>query len=429
VWIACLALVPLLSLYAWGAMRQAARVNTDVSRSDQGAYLTAMARMRATGFRYLGDRNRMPLYPGIQALLTDPQASPEAAFERAKRVNVLLSILILAALFPILRAWLPRLQALNVVLITAFTVFMFKAGWVQAEILFYFLSFALWLLLIELLREPSPTYGALAGVLAGLAYLTKASVLPTLILWVAWSCVVVAWDLLRRERALAWKRLASTGVVVLLALTVVFPYLDDNKRIFGHWFYNVNTTFYAWCDSWDEAASGVKAAGAMEHWPSLPPDQVPSPARYLETHTTGQIVHRLVRGSAVVLKRALHSYGYVHYLFLYGGFASFLLWRHRGWAFAAVKRHGAIFGFLAAYFAVSFLLVAWYVPIASGNRFLLAHFLPLLFTIAFVTAVAPETRIAGRPMARVGHLVLLILLFADLPLRLLPQTAWLNGGH
>src|SRR5262249_60086865 len=59
------ALVPLLLLYIWGAMQQATRVNTYPNRTDQGAYLRFVKRMHATGFRYLGDRNRMPLYPGI----------------------------------------------------------------------------------------------------------------------------------------------------------------------------------------------------------------------------------------------------------------------------------------------------------------------------------------------------------------------------
>lgn len=428
-WIASLALVSLVTLFVWGAMRQATRVNVDSSRSDQGAYLGIMNRMRSTHFRYLGDRNRMPLYPVLQALVAVPGAGPEATFERAKRVNVLLSVLILAALFPILRAWLPGLQALNVLLITAFTVFMFKAGWVQAELLFYFLSFAAWLALVELLRKPSSKQGVLAGVLVGFAYLTKASILPTMVIWALWSAVVMTKELWRNERTQALSRLASTGVAVLMAVAVVFPYLADNKRIYGHWLYNVNTNFYVWYDSWSEAARGAKAHGAMERWPSLQPDQIPSLHRYLDTHTTRQIVDRLGNGSIVVLKRALRSYGYFDYIVLYGGLAAFLLWRNRSWSLRFAKHHWAVCGFLVSYFMMSFLLVAWYVPIASGNRFILAHFLPLLFTISFATAAAPTTYLAGRPVSRLGNRAILILILADLPLRLVPQTSWLNGGH
>ena len=191
----------------------------------------------------------------------------------------------------------------------------------------------------------------------------------------------------------------------------------------------MNTNFYVWCDSWEEATRGPKAHGAMEHWPSMADEEIPSPRRYLATHTAGQIAARFAKGSRVVLKRALKSYGYFDYLLLYGGLAAFLVWRNRSWAAATVRRHGAVAGFLALYFVVSFLLVAWYVPIADGNRFILAHLLPLLFTIAWITAYVPETHVAGRPVSRDGGLVILILILADIPLRLLPQTASLNGGH
>jgi len=370
----------------------------------------------------------MPLYPGIQALFFDPEAAPEATFERAQRVNVLLSVLILIGMFPILRSWLPWPQTLTVILITAFTVFMFKAGWVQTEILFYFLSFAAWLLLIRLLLEPSWKYGLLAGILAGLAYLAKASVLPTIAIWVLWSGIVAAGELRRNERSRALARLASTGAVLLMALAVVFPYLADNKRIFGHWFYNVNTTFYVWCDSWEDA-NRVKAQGAMEHWPTLTADQIPSPRRYLETHTVRQIAERLAGGSVVTLKRVVRWYCYVDYLVLYGGLAAYLLWRNRSWTRETLRRRWDVCGFLALYFSVSFLLVAWYVPISNGNRFILAYFLPFLFTIAYATAAAPPTYVAGRLIARAGPVVILILLLADIPLRLLPHTLTLNGGH
>jgi hypothetical protein len=427
--VAFAALLPLLLLYAWGALRQADHVNTDPKRSDQGAYLRIVERMHATGYRYLGDRNRMPLYPAIQALVAAPEADPEDVFARAKRVNILLSTLILIALVPILRAWLPWLQTLVVLLVTAFTVFLFKAGWVQAELLFYFLSFTVWLALIRLLLEPSWRLGLLAGVLAGLAYLTKASVLPTMVLWTLWSGLVVARELSRTsERARGLQRLASTGAALLMALVVVFPYLADNKRIYGRWFYNVNVNLYAWCDSWEEA-TWVKAHGAMEQWPALPADQIPSVGRYLETHTASQIGERLAKGSVVALRRAQRSYGYFYYLLVYGGLAAFLLWKNRSWTLDMVKRRWAVCGFLPLYFSISFLLVAWYVPIADGNRFILAHVLPLLFIFAYATAAAPPTSVGGRPVSRAAHLVILILLLADILLRLLPGTATIYGGR
>jgi hypothetical protein len=73
--------------------------------------------------------------------------------------------------------------------------------------------------------------------------------------------------------------------------------------------------------------------------------------------------------------------------------------------------------------------VAWYVPIAAGNRFLLAAFLPFLWGTLLVVARCPKTCINGRALAPIGIAVLLGLLLADIPLRLLPQTGWMSGGH
>ena len=49
--------------------------NNDVSAHDQSAYLNFAKRAYDSGFNYAGTRNRMPLYPHLQALFYSPDLS------------------------------------------------------------------------------------------------------------------------------------------------------------------------------------------------------------------------------------------------------------------------------------------------------------------------------------------------------------------
>src|SRR5213083_1418022 len=94
---------------------------------------------------------------------------------RAQTFTVSLSILLLALLFLIFRRFLPALPALGLLAATAFGVVVYRAGKAQVEVLFYFVSFCVFVLLLQLFVRPSWWLAVLAGATAGLAHLTKAS--------------------------------------------------------------------------------------------------------------------------------------------------------------------------------------------------------------------------------------------------------------
>src|SRR4029453_5640200 len=104
-------------------------------------------------------------------------------FEQAKRWNIYLSVGLLAILAVIFAAYLPTIPSTNLTLIVAFGYFIFKAGYTQSELLFYFLFFAAFLLMWEILArrrglKATLIRAAVAGSVAALAHLTKASLLP-----------------------------------------------------------------------------------------------------------------------------------------------------------------------------------------------------------------------------------------------------------
>ena len=145
--------------YHAAATEHAERVNPSKSRGDQSGYLWDAERVYANWHgtqpeKLVGERMRMPLYAGYLALFYDPLMSDPEFFQVAIRWNIRLSLVLLAIL-AVLFAWhLPPLASTNLTLIVSFGYFVFKAGYSQPELLFYFLFFVMFLACWHLLRRP-----------------------------------------------------------------------------------------------------------------------------------------------------------------------------------------------------------------------------------------------------------------------------------
>jgi len=392
---ACLAVgVALLALYLNGALRHARLVNTDMTRTDQSAYMDYARSMRESGYTFVGGRNRMPVYPFLQSLLYKPGLSDEAFFARGKLFNIVLSAVLLIALWFLLIRHLPFWATANLTLIAAFTVFIFKAAYFQTELLFYFISFCCFLALNAMLWRPSLRLALLTGLLLGLAHLTKASVMVGLMIYVAVAASKAACAYCGQRRsatgikAWAWRSpqqgLLYTVVVVAVFLVTVSPYIITSKRVFGRYFYNVNSTFYIWYDSWVEAKEGTRAHGDRVGWPDMPPKEIPTMSKYLREHTARDIWSRFRHGLWVTLREASRAYGYFKYLCLYALFCVSIMAVHYRHTVRVFKERPFLWLYGIAYFATYLLLYAWYVPISFGTRLSLAQFLPAMFSMSFV---------------------------------------------
>jgi hypothetical protein len=119
----------------------------------------------------------------------------------------------------------------------------------------------------------------------------------------------------------------------------------------------------------------------------MPEDSIPSVSNYLSSHSTGDIIQRVTDGAKIVISRVYQSYGYHKYILLLSVMllVGIVLNRDRVRYEFRVASERLIF--IILYFAIYFLLYFWYAPIASGNRLILAQFLPLLFilSIAVIT--------------------------------------------
>jgi hypothetical protein len=202
-------------------------------------------------------------------------------------------------------------------------------------------------------------------------------------------------------------------------MIVVFPYIRQNKTLFGRYFYNVNTTFYMWYDSWEEVSKGTRDHGDKVGWPDMPEDQIPSMRKYLRDHTNRQIAARVVGGTGAIWGLTWRSYGYapfvIFYLVCLAAIALQNKTEFRRWI--AMRKNAVLAFFVVAYFGGYLLVYAWYTAIALSDRFALALFLPAMFVFVRFLALAQRenwrlARIRGRsiPASAVGPAVLAMLL-------------------
>ncbi len=433
-------------LYGYGVWQQYLYVNTDRFQTDQSAYLEAAKLLRTSNYTALTDRARMPVYPFLLSLLYEPGLSDEAFFARGKLLNVGLSLLILPILFWIFYRYLPLFTAVNLFLIHAFTLYIFKAAYTQVELLFYLLSFVGYLLMCYLLLK-SETPGlwktaVFTGVLLGLAHLTKASILPGLVLFVG---TTVLQAIVRQFKeplnpfapGAFLKRLVTPALVIFFFLLTIWPYIQNSKEQFGHYFYNVNSTFYIWYDHWDEVEAGTKAYGDRVGWPTLPADEIPTAAKYLREHSTSQIFERFFNGFLVILITTTNSYGYVVYFCLLSSLVLVLALVQRHRTVAIIKQHLFVGLFVVSYFAAYSLLYAWFWPISSGNRFILVLFSPAMFTLAiilyrlFAQQLSLKVRQNSTQTLHLGHLlnwIIFVLLLRDGYIILTERIGTMYGG-
>lgn len=421
-----------LCIYLIGASVQAFYVNTDFDKADQEAYMSRAINFKNDLYKIISDGNRMPVYPYLISFLYRPGMSMEEYFQRGKIFNIILSAIMLFALYFILRIYLNGQEAKMLLLITAFTVFMPRAGYIQCELLFYFLNFCTFVLYCECLKKPQWQMAAGAGVLAGLSYLTKASSLPAVVWFIVCYLVFnIAVPIIKKvleyisKKTIMNRLQAIKHIVLIVSFVVIFlmtvsPYISVNKRVFNHYFYNVNSTFYIWYDSWDEVVKGTRAHGDRMGWPSMPPEKIPSGEKYLREHTLSQIFSRLVHGFGVIATNALGGFGYAQYFSIYFIISILTMIKQYEDVVNYIKRDNnyAVVISLVLYFLLYCLIYVFGAAIFKGPRHPLAQYLPAMFAMFYFLSKFGfshySQKIGCRFNLREIHIVVFCLLVLDL---------------
>ena len=431
------------AIYLIGAFQHADRMNVVKRQGDQSSYVQYAKDLHAnwSGQRppIAGDRNRMPLYPAFQALFYTPELSDEAFFAKGKRTSIVLSVALLAAVYFVARLALGPLARASLTAIAAFTCFIFKAGYFQADLLYYTLHFAAFVAICRLLtsrsRSRTLAWAVVAGAAAAISHLAKAAALPVTVLG---AIAILAGgfthhDVPRagRARALLF-RTCVAAVFVATFLAVLSPYLMTSKRVFGHYFYNVNSTFYVWYDDWGDAVRGTRAHGDRVGWPRLPPDQLPGPWKYWREHTVGEIGARIGGGLRQMAVDLWSGFWVLKFVLLTVGCTVVVAWRRR-LALLPIVPFLPVGGFVVAYFVASLTLAAFYAPISGTGvaRFALAHYLPLLFVAAVIRWGVASTERDGRreQWATRSEWFMVATLALDIPFSIWPRLLTTYGGY
>jgi len=395
----------LAAFYVTAASEHARVVNLSKARGDQSGFLADAEQVYAnwhglTPPGLVGKRNSMPVYAGYLSLFYDPQMSDDEYFLVARAWNIRLSLVLLGILACVFAWHLPALLAMNLTLIVAFSVFVFKAGYAQPELLFYTFVFLTFLVFLHLLRTPPGrkqlTLAVVGGLLAGVTYLTKAAVMPLVAIFIAvFLLQALMMTVGRRRRASGPStiavRFAPPVVLMATCLAVLSPYLIHNKQTFGRYFYNVNTTFYVWYDNWPAASVGTILHGDGVGWPKMPESELPSMQKYLRTHSVADIASRLAGGFKDMVIRSFNTYWYFKYVALYAVILMATIAANAKAALHVVRSRPAESLFVLAYTGVYLMATAFYEPISGTGttRLLMAHVTPLLF-VASLFLAAPS---------------------------------------
>jgi hypothetical protein len=226
------------------------------------------------------------------------------------------------------------------------------------------------------------------------------------------------------------KPLSIIIIFFIAFLLVLYPYISNSKKTLGSYFYNVNSTFYIWYDSWDEVIKGIRTHGDRFGRPQLAPNKIPSLSKYLHEHTNKDILKRIAKGFYKINQTAFYSYGYYKYFCIYLSICLFIVLKYYRRLFNFIRTNSdyLILFYFLSYFLGYYLLYAFYTPIASGPRLVLAQFLPAMFTMLYFLSkvneeLTSELKTNGIITIKNVHIIvnclLMIEIIFDMPFKIL----------
>ena len=358
------------------ASQQRKSLNLSETAGGQLPYLREGARMAERGVTsYLGDRNRHPLMLMALAATFDEQQS--VYFKRATNLAMSSAAILLIGLMVWSLALTRQIAAGGLlVAAAAWLLFLPSGSFVQAELLYYVLLFAVVDLCIRTLHAQDWKLAAAAGLTAGLAWMAKAS--GALLLPVAIAVFVLFGLLGKPPKRSPGRMLACAATFALGFVVVAGPLLYANTIHFGTPFYNVNSRFYMWFDRWEDAKAFSERCEPETQFPDTCDSPLPGPGTYWRTHTIGHMLSREWFGLKVQVAHAYRHpmFKYVVVIWIAVGWLS---WRRSCLQRLALKRIGPGLWFLLPLTCLSLLAYGWYAQIAWGDRFVVSLLLPWLW--------------------------------------------------
>lgn len=274
--------------------------NQDERASDQGAEMWLAATARGDVLPQRTDGVRHPLFSWVaRHFYTEDKAE---FFARGKWLNTAVCVVFLGVLGLGVVRWLDPLALANVLLLASLGILLVRGTYFQPEPLYYLFSFLAAALGWRLLRGGGWRMWVVFGVVCGLAYLSKPSLAPFLIVFCAAFVLrtVLAlrgggWNVRRNVGGLA---LALGLLGVMLVPLALFSASHFGKPLFNY------TKYWMWMDDFETEAWPFqdKYPGGVQ-LKSLPPEETPSLGWYFKRHGAGDFFQRLAEGMSGVTVR------------------------------------------------------------------------------------------------------------------------------
>ncbi len=398
-----LLLLATLILFLWGTKKQF-KVNKNPSRSDQAAYMRYAKKTRALPFGYVPDRNYMPIYPWIMSWFFQDGMTDEEYFQTGKRVNIVLALLTMLPVYVVF-LWknhpFDATVALSAIIISMVA---FKAPAFQPALLFFAISFFMFVSHLNLILQLSCNKAGLAGFLSGLAYLTKGAVPPLICLTTLCLVGRAVGAYVRKKRSpqstavnmLSWKTcLIAIAVFAATLVIAVFPYIRASKDMYGRWICENNMYFF-WCDSWKDCKRLMAAVGGEEGLYRMPRSELPGPINYFRAHSLKDALVRIAEGLRRFQSEHVRwGYGYTRFVVVYAVCLLLIGYQKRqgirAWLLNGANRWAVVY--CAGFFLGYILLCAWYTYVDCSKRFGLIMFYPAMFLFVKALRAARESRV------------------------------------
>ena len=394
-----------------------------------------------------------PLWPWVAARAHDPDESDEAFFLRGKWLNVYFSAGFCILLGLIASRYFSLFATINLTLLVGLGAMLPRAPYFQPEPLYYIFFFLSWLCCLGLLKKNSIWRYCLLGVVAGVAYLAKTSILPLLLAFVAVSTYRFLLGALPAVVRKEYNRPASewcwqTHIIGVFFLTVCFlmtagPRLSFANERYGSPFHSY-PSYWMWMDDFDSGYAFMREHQTKSSLRRIPSDEVPSATNYLDAHTPEQITDRLSEGfwwvteaffspkragakrgeqqpwRQLLADRGLYLGALLGIVVLFGVWHRF----HRPPAELAIQKLQPEWSTATLFIIGTTILYAlsygWYLPIGKGDRFMLSLYAPLVFSLIWAAEGLENrfrTRGGGRlPVVgyRLAHVIVASLIISRL---------------
>ena len=262
-----------------------------INKYDENAYLDhAKTILISENYWYLGDRNRMPLFNYFLSIFYNLEASEIKNYYNLKYANLgLTSFLAFLFFIKIESKFKNKFIFLNL----SFLILIIPTFALIHQLLvesIFFLSFSLLLVYFEQMNNnPNIKNSIKLGLVGALVYFLKYTGLT---IFFAISLFSIIFGFLYKRNYLKNYIIAFVTFFILTS-----PYLIENYTKFNkHIFYNVNSEFYIWADSWDEIVEGVRANNDRIGWPTMDESELPSMRKYISEHTITDVYERFLYG-------------------------------------------------------------------------------------------------------------------------------------